>query len=193
MLSPVYIRPLLALLVMAAIVGIVTTVSRHGSQESVPVQSTNQALPHNIDVSLKKARFSEIKDGLVAWELVAEQADYDKEGNIAYLSDIIMIFKHTGSQGAVTVTADRGEYSSTAKTVRLNGNVHGVTEEDVSFNTSSILYSGTKAQFITDEAVIFRQQRLQLTAVGMELGVKNQRAHFLSSVNAAIIQDVGVK
>src|ERR1035437_7707358 len=121
MASSVYIRPLLALLVMAAIIGIVAVVLRSGPHGSAPVRPANQQLPHNIDVALKKARFSEIQDGLVVWELVTERVNYDKGGDMAYLSDIRMEFQHTRSHGPVTVTADSGEYSSSAKNVRLNG------------------------------------------------------------------------
>ncbi len=116
MVSPVYIRPLLALLVTAAIIGIVVVVLRNGSHGPAPVRSANQQLPHNIDVALKKARFSEIQDGLVVWELVAERVDYDKSGDMAYLSDIRMEFQRNRSHGAITVTADKGEYFSLTKT-----------------------------------------------------------------------------
>jgi LPS export ABC transporter protein LptC len=187
MVSLVYIRLLLALLVMAAIISIAAVVHRNGPHGSVPVRSANQQLPHNIDIALKKARFSEIQEGLVVWELVAERVDYDKGGDTAYLSDIRMEFQHNQSHGAVMVTADSGEYSSSAKTVLLNGHVHVVTEDGASFKTSSIVYTGATAQFSTADPVIFRQQRLQLTAVGMDLGVKNQRARFFSSVDASII------
>jgi len=170
MVSSVYIRPLLALLVMAAIIGIASVVLRNGTHGSAPVRAANQQLPHNIDIALKNARFSEIQDGLVVWELVAERVDYDKGGDTAYLSGIRMD-------------------SSSAKTVRLNGHVHVVTEDGASFKTSSIVYTGATDQFSTADPVIFRQQRLQLTAVGMDLGVKNQRARFFSSVDASIIMN----
>jgi LPS export ABC transporter protein LptC len=186
MVSPVYIRPLLALLVMAAIIGIATVVFRNSPHGIAPARSSNQQLPHNIDVALKKARFSEIQSGLVVWELVSERVDYDKGGDTAYLSDIRMEFQRTRSHGAVTVTADRGEYLSVAKTVRLNGHVHVKTEDGASFETSSILYTGATATFSTADPVTFRQQRLQLTAVGMNFNVKNQLARFYSSVNASI-------
>lgn len=189
MVSPVYIRFLLALLVIAAIAGVATVVLRNGPDGSAPVRSANQQPPHNIDVALKKARFSEIQDGLVVWELVAERVDYDKEGDTAYLSDIRMEFRNTGAHGAITVTADSGEYLSAAKIVRLNGNVHVVTEDGASFNTSSIVYTGTNSQFTTGDPVIFRQQRLRLTAVGMALGVNDQLAHFFSSVDASIAKN----
>jgi LPS export ABC transporter protein LptC len=187
MVSSVYIKPLLALLVIAAIVGIVTVIFRSGPHGSAPVQSANQQLPHNIDVALKKARFTEIQNGLVEWELVAERVDYDKDGNIAYLSDIRMVFPGTRSHGAITVTADKGEYSSSAKDIRLNGHVHVATEDGASFKTNSIVYTGATAQFSTVDPVLFQQQRLQLSAVGMVLGVNNQLARFSSTVNAVII------
>ena len=189
MVSPVYIRPLLALLVMAAIFGIAAAVLRSGPQGASPARPPSQQLPRNIDVSLKDARFSEIQDGQVAWELVSERVDYNKDGDLAYLSGIRMDFKHAGSHGAVSVTADSGEYSSGAKTVRLKGHVHVVTEDGASFDTGSIVYTGSAARFSTPDPVTFRQARMMLTAVGMELGVKNQQARFFSSIDAAISPD----
>lgn len=189
MVLSVYIRPLLALLVVAAIIGIAAVVLRNAPHEPVPVLSANRQLPHNIDVALKKARFSEIQNGLVVWELVAERVSYDKGGDEAYLSDIRMEFQGNRSHGTVTVTADSGEYSSLAKTVRLKGHVHVVTEDGASFKTGSIVYTGATAQFSTSDPVIFRQQRLQLTAIGMDLGAKNQRARFYSAVDASIVMN----
>jgi LPS export ABC transporter protein LptC len=187
MVSPVYIRPLLALCVMAAIIGIATVVFRNNTPETEPVLSTNQQLPQNIDIALKKARFSEIQDGILAWELIAERADYDKTGDTAYLKIIRMEFQKTPSQGAITVTADKGEYYSLKKDIYLQGNVHVVTEEGAIFDTESITYTGAIAQFTTKVPVTFRQQRMQLTAVGMDLGVKTQKAHFKSAVAASIV------
>ena len=121
MVSSVYIRPLLALLVMAAIIGIAVVVIRDGSQESKQVPSAVQQLPQNIDIALKKARFSEIQESLLVWELVAERAEYDKTGDTAYLKDIRMEFQKTPSQGAITVTADSGDYFVTKKDIFLHG------------------------------------------------------------------------
>ena len=178
---------MLALLVIVAIVGIAVAVFRSGPRDSAPVQPVHQQLPHNIDVALKNARFSEIQGGLLVWELIAGRVDYDKSGDTAYLSNIRMEFQHTRSHGSVTATADKGEYSSLEKTVRLNGHVHVVTEDGASFKTGSIIYTGATAQFTTTDQVIFRQQRIRLTAVGMSLGVNNQLARFFSTVNAEII------
>lgn len=189
MVSPVYIRPLLALFVMATIIGIATVVFLNRTPETKPVPSTKQQLPQNIDIALKKARFSEIQDSLLVWELIAERADYDKTGDTAYLKDIRMEFQKTPSQGAIIVTADSGEYYSLKKDIFLQGNVHVVTEEGAIFDTESIAYNGAIAHFTTKVPVMFRQQRMQLTAVGMDLGVKTQKAHFKSAVAASILMN----
>ena len=188
MVPPVYIRSLLALFVTAVIIGIATVVFRNVSQESKPVPSANQQqLPQNIDIALKKARFAEIQDALLVWELVAERAEYDKTGDITYLRDIRMEFQKTASQGAITVTADSGEYFIAKKDIFLKGNIHVVTDEDARFDTEKITYLSAVNQFTTKEPVIFCQQRIQLTATGMDLDVKSQKANFKSLVAASIV------
>lgn len=186
MVSPVYIKPLLALLVIAAMIGIVVVVLRDDHHRSDQVRSGDQQLPHNIDVALKQAQFSEIQDGAVVWKLVAERVDYDRKGDTAYLSAVLMEFPHSRTCGAVTVTADSGEYLSAKKIVRLKGHVHVVTEDGASFKTSSIVYTGVISQFSTNDPITFQQQRLLLNAVGMDFGVKKQQAHFYSAVAASI-------
>jgi LPS export ABC transporter protein LptC len=187
MASSVYIRPLLALVVMAAIAGMATVVFRSGSRGSEPVRSVNQQLPKNIDVALQNARFLEIQEGIVLWELIADRVDYDKDGDTASLSKIRMSFPPTRTRGTVVVTADSGDYNSVAKAVKLNGHVHVVTEEGASFNTESIVYSGSSAQFSTADPVVFRHERMRLNAVGMDMGVNDQKARFHSGINASVV------
>ena len=186
MVSPVFIRPLLALLVTAAFIGIVAVIYRNGSHDHLPVRSALQQLPQNIDIALKKARFSEIRDGSVVWELLAEDVAYDKVGEVAHLSGIRMDFVHSRLGGAIKVTADQGDYFSNNNNIKLRGKVHVETEDGCVFDTDSIEYRALESRFKTADRVVFRQQRLTLTAVGMELGVKDQRARFINSVDATV-------
>ena len=77
----------------------------------------------------------------------------------------------------------------TKKNIFLSGNVHVVTDEGAHFDTESITYNGALDRFTTNAPVIFRQQRLQLTATGMDLGVKSQKAYFKSLVVATIVMN----
>ena len=186
MVSPVFIRSVLAILVTTAFIGIVAVFFRSGSRNRAPEQSALQQLPQNIDIALKKARFSEIREGSIVWELVADQVEYDKSGEVAHLTGIRMDFVRSKSAGAITVTADRGDYSSNKNDVKLSGKVRVQTEDGMRFDTGSIEYNALKSQFKTADKIKFSQQRLTLTAVGMEMDVKSQRARFFKSIDATV-------
>lgn len=179
------IRLVLAILVLTTIIGIVTAISMKGSKQALP-KSVLQQLPQNIDVAMHKARFTEMREGTAVWELVAERAEYDKSGEVAYLSGIRMEFAKTRSAGAVAVTAAQGEYSSKSRNVRLRGKVHVTTESGASVETESVDYLAATSQFRTAEPVVFRHQRLALAAKGMEFDVKDQKARFHQTVDATV-------
>lgn len=184
--SSVKIRILLAILVTAAIIGIVAAISLKGPRRA-PMEPVRLQLPHNIDVAMHNARFAEMRNGTTIWELVAERAEYDKSGEIAYLSNIRMVFAKTRTAGAITVTASKGEYSSKSNNIKLRGAVHVTTESKASFESESIDYLAAKSQFRTADPVKFHHQRLALTALGMELNVKDQKAIFRKAIDATVI------
>lgn len=177
---------MLAILVVAAFAVIAALVFRSGSSDRRVEPKALQQLPQNIDIALKKARFSEMRDGSVVWELVADRVEYDKSGEVAHLEDIRMNFARSANTGALTVTAKQGDYFSSNRDVRLRGKVHVETENGVSFDTESIDYLASKSRLKTADQVVFRQQRLTLRAVGMEMDIKNQRARFFRQIEARV-------
>lgn len=185
MVSSGKIRILLAILITTAIVGIVVAISLKGSRRA-PMDPVNQQLPQNIDVAMHNARFYEMRAGTTVWELFAERAQYDKSGDVVYLSKIRMEFAKTRTAGAITVTAEKGEYSSKTNDVKLRGKVHVTTETSASFETESIDYLAAKSQLRTSELVSFRHKRLALSAQGMELSVKDQKARFYKEIDATL-------
>jgi len=185
MVSPRNIRLALALLVTAAIVGIVAVISLKGFRTTSP-EPVSQQLPHNIDVALHNARFSEMREGTTVWELVAERAEYDKTGAVAYLSDIHMVYAKSRTNGSITLTASKGEYSNTSKDIRLRGKVHVVTESGIIFDSESLDYLAGPSMFRTAERVDFQSERLSLSATGMEFYAKTEASRFFKSVDAVV-------
>jgi len=185
MVSPRNIRFALALLVTAAIVGIVVAISLKGFR-TTPPEPVSQQLPKNIDVALQNARFTEMRDGTTVWELVAERAEYDKTGDVVYLSDIHMVYARSRTNGSITLTAAKGEYSSASKNIRLRGKVHVVTETGMVFDTESLDYLAESSLFRTADRVDFHHERLSLAATGMELDAKAETSRFLKSIDAVV-------
>ena len=185
MVSPRNIRFVLALLVTATIVGIVSAISLKGFRTTSP-EPVSQQLPQNIDVALQNARFTEMRDGTTVWELVAKHAEYDKTGEVAYLSDIHMVYAKTRTNGSITLTASTGEYSNSSRNIRLRGKVHVVTESGMVFDTESLDYLAESSLFRTADHVDYRHERLSLAAIGMELYAKTETSHFFKSVDAVV-------
>jgi LPS export ABC transporter protein LptC len=185
MVSPRNIRFALALLVTAAIVGIVAAISLKGFRATSP-EPVSQQLPQNIDVALHNARFTEMREGTTVWELVAERAEYDKTGDVAYLSNIHMVYAKSRSNGSITLTASKGEYSNTSKNIRLRGKVHVVTESGMVFDTETLDYLAASSLFRTADRVDFHHERLSLAAIGMELDAKTETSRFFKSIDAVV-------
>lgn len=186
MVSPGKIRFALAILVTSAIIGIVAAITLKGSRQAAPPEPISRQLPQNIDMAIHDACFYEVREGTTVWKLVAKKAEYDKSGELAHLSDVRMDFAGTPSAGAITVTAAKGTYSGKSQNVALRGKVHVVTTTGVSFDTEAIDYVASSSQFRTSDEVTFRQHRLTLTAQGMELDVKSQKARFSKNIDARV-------
>ena len=176
----------MAILVTSAIIGIVVSISLKASRQPAVQEPSSRQLPKNIDMAINDARFYEVRGGRSVWELVAKKAEYDKSGDIAYLSDINMKFAKTASAGALTVTAMKGTYYNKNRNVALRGKVHVVTETGVNFDTEAIDYLAANSRFRTPDEVTCRQQRLTLIARGMELDATSQKARFLNAVDARV-------
>jgi len=178
-------RIVLAILITVTIVGIMAAIFLKGTKPASQAPALQQ-LPHNIDVALSKARFTEMRDGATVWELVADRAEYNKSGDVVYLTGVRMEFAKTRSAGAITVRAKQGEYSTKNKNVALRGAVHVESESGVIFDTEAIDYLAARSLFKTAEPVTFRHQRLALSAKGMEMDVKEQKASFYKDIDAKV-------
>jgi LPS export ABC transporter protein LptC len=185
MLSPRNIRFALALLVTVTIVGMVIAISLKGFRPTSP-GPVSQQLPQNIDVALQNARFTEMRDGVTVWELVAKRVEYDKTGETAFLEDIHMVYLKSGTSGSITLTASKGEYSNISKNIRLRGKVHVVTDSGMVFDTDSLDYLAESSLFRTDDHVNFYHERLSLSATGMELYAKTETSRFFKPVDAVV-------
>lgn len=185
MVSPRNIRLVLALLVVSAVLGILAAIFLNGSPSAPPEPVSRQSSP-TVDLALRNARFTEVRNGVTVWTIEAERAEYSKEGEVANLSGIRMVFAKKQTVGAMTVTAARGTYSTKNRNVSLHGKIHVTTDSGIIFDTTTLDYLAAASRFVTADSVTFRQQRMRLTAQGMDLDVNGQVANFRSAVNAVV-------
>ena len=151
-----------------------------------PPEPVSQQLPLNVDLALQKAHFTEVRDGVTIWTIMAERAEYSKKGDVVHLFDIHMKFFKNRTVGSIMVTADTGTYSTKSKNVNLRGKVHVTSESGIVFDTRILDYLASPSHFKTADTVTFRQKRMTLTAQGMDLYVDKQEVHFFKAVDATV-------
>lgn len=181
------IRLLLALLIFLGLFGIVASiVSRSQPKASKTSPIEQKQLPEHVDISMDNARFSEMKDGVVTWEMVAEKAVYSKNNDLATLYGIKMTFAATKKAGKCIVTAKEGTFVSSSRNVTLSGNVHIESENGARFQTQQLKYNARNGIFTSNDLIKFNHERLSLISQGMELNVTTEKVHFFKPTNATI-------
>ena len=148
-------------------------------------------LPKNIDVSLQKIHYTETREGVKKWDLVAEKADYDKSREVTRLTDVRLVVAGNGSTGEITLTAPVADYHNTTKDVTLNGQVEARSVSGMEFTTSDVKYIAASSLLKTSNPVKFTDGKLTLEGVGMEFKPATKNVRVLSKVTANILPRAG--
>jgi LPS export ABC transporter protein LptC len=184
------IRQLLALTIVVAsvslVVAIILKVTRlRGPAEVLP------RLAKNVDVSLQKIHYTETKQGVKQWDLVADKVEYDKGREITSLAGIRLVVAGNGQTGDITLTADRGEFFNQSKDVQLSGNVVARSASGMEFTTSQATYRADRSMIESSARVRFTDGKLTLEGVGMELMTVTKNLRIQRDVTADIRPGAG--
>lgn len=187
-----YFRRILGLVILIAALATVAVIVRYfidsSRKDSKTVSSSFPA-----DISMKAIHFTESRQNRKKWELFARSGSYDKQKETTSLEDVRFIVERDRKNGPLTVTARRGVYLHTPKTVNLEGNVKAVTEKGMTFETPSLSYDSAQQLFTTGERVKLTDEALSVEGTGMELSVDRQQAVVKSQVEATVYPGKGIR
>lgn len=178
------IRQILAVTIVLASASLVAViVIRH--VRSTPPGPASKSISPEIDMSLTRLTFSEMRGNEKLWDLTAERADYDKETKAARLAGVkVDIFD--GKAGGIVITAASGSYLEAQHLVTLQKNVHVVTRKGMVFDTDQLEYRSGPGVILADHPVKVADGRLTLTAQRMEMTLKDEKVLFRGAVDAVI-------
>ena len=142
------------------------------------------SLPRNIDVSLQKIHYTETKDGVKKWELLADKAEYDKAGEIVRLSGVRLEIAQAGKTGDIVLTSARADYNTRSRDVELIGDVTAKSLSGMNFKTGRIAYVAGRSMLHTIDRVKFRDRNFTVEGVGMELLVDSKTLKIMQQVEA---------
>lgn len=192
MISTGKIRQILALVIVAATLAVAGAIALKAYRA---MRSGNLIpnLPKNIDVSLQKIHYSETRDGIKKWDLVADKADYDKVNDIIHLANVRLVVLGAGESGDITLTADRADYLSAKKDVNLSGNVVAKSASGMVFTTGHAEYASAQSMIHTTDRVKFVDKGLTVEGQGMECMTETKKIKVLHDVTATYVPGAGKK
>lgn len=190
MITTSKIRQILALVIVTATLALAGAIAlkAYRGMRSFPQLPS---LPKNIDVSLKKIHYSETKDGMKKWDLVADKAEYDKSSEVIRLAAVHLDVATAGQTGDITLTADRGDYNNVSKDIRVSGNVVAKSASGMVFTTGQAAYSAARSMIHTADRVKFVDGNITVEGRGMELMTETKQVKILQDVTATVIHGTG--
>ncbi|MBT0654714.1 LPS export ABC transporter periplasmic protein LptC [Geobacter luticola] len=184
------IRLLLAVIIVLAGVSLVTTIALKVSSDKrqLPVPP---GLPGNVDVSLQKIHFTETRDGVKKWDLVADKAEYDKVRDTTHLTGIRMVVTGDQQTGDITLTADRADYDNKSRDVKLAGRVKAKSASGMEFSSATADYVAASGLLRTPDRIRYADKNMTLEGVGMEMVTGTRNLKVLRDVTASIRSGAG--
>jgi LPS export ABC transporter protein LptC len=184
------IRQLLALFVILASLSLVAAIVLKIYRGRV-TKELLRSLPKDIDVSLKKIRFTEVRDGVKKWDLVADRADYEKRKEVTHLTGVRLVVAANEKLGEITLTAPSADYHNITRDVRLDGTVVAKSSSGIEFTVEDAEYIAARAVIVSSGRVRFTDGKLTLEGVGMEFKPETKNFRILKGVTAHIESGAG--
>ncbi len=186
MLKPNKIKLILALCIVSAGIWLTTVIVVKTHRSKGPVEILRQ-LPKNIDISLQKIHYTDIKDGEKRWALVADKVEYDKSRDYTYFRSVKLdLFTKGETESKVTLVADRAVYHDKTGEIEVAGNVTATNRTGMRFETTHLYYEPSRSLISTQDHVRFVDGKLKVEGTGMELMIKTKNVRILSNVTAYI-------
>jgi len=143
-------------------------------------------LPKNIDLSLQKVHYTNTKDGVLQWDLLAHKVDYYNNSGVIKFTQAEMVLFAKGDSGKYALVADTADYHKKSGDVKLVGNITATNESGMTFSTGHLDYFASRSLVSTDDRVRLEDASLTVEGTGMELSLNTRKLRVLHNVTAVI-------
>ncbi len=184
MIRKISLRNILALAILLLAGALAVTVARN-FQGGTPEKAI-EALPRNVDFSLRELSYDETRDGQKRWRLVADRASHSVGEGVATVENVRMTFYDESGAEDLTLTARRGTFKVEAREVEVEGDVVLKSPRGYTLYTDSLFYREAERTIHTEAEVRVVSDRGELSGRGLRLNVQARTLELLSQVRARL-------
>lgn len=145
-----------------------------------------EALPKNVDIVLKGIDYTETRDGVRRWHLLADSADYNVTDGYTLIRDVFMTFFDEQGERIATLKSQTGELHTESKEVTARGEVVVESVRGYVFYADYLDFSEAARLITTDAPIRMHSDELELTGTGLKFEVDKHAYQVLSQVKARI-------
>ncbi|RQW88173.1 MAG: LPS export ABC transporter periplasmic protein LptC [Geobacter sp.] len=179
------IKQVLAFVVIAAASYLTVVIALKYHRLKSPVEMLSD-LPKNIDLSLQKVHYTNTKDGVLQWDLLAHKVDYYNDSGVIRFTQAEMVLFGKGGSGKYSLVADTADYHKKSGDVKLVGNITATNESGMTFSTGHLQYSASRSLVSTADKVRLVDASMSVEGAGMELRLDTRKLRVLHNVTAVI-------
>ncbi len=143
-----------------------------------------EALPKNVDVVLKGIDYTETRDGVRRWHLLADSADYNVTDGYTLIRDVLMTFFDEQGEQIATLKAQTGELHTQSKEVTARGEVVVKSARGYVFYSDYLDFSEAARLITTDAPIRMLSDEMELTGTGLKFDVDKHAYQVLGQVKA---------
>lgn len=186
-------RNLLAVVILL-LSGVLTVSVVRNFRGSGPEEAI-EALPKNVDLALKQINYTETREGVRKWSMVADTAAFSAGAGMTHVENIRMTFFEDDGREAATLTAREGGVETESGRVSLQGDVVVKSVRGYVIHSERLEYLKSDDLIRSDVPVRIEADWMSVSAQAMRLRVQGQKLSLLGAVQTNIksLQDRTLK
>lgn len=189
MREKVSVRNVLAFAILAMVAVLAVVIFRNYRGDTP--EAILGALPKNVDLSLKKIDYTETRNGVRRWQLIADSANYSVKNTTTHVENIHMTFYDKQGRDEATLTAQKGEMHTEKRDVSASGDVVVSTVNGYDFFSDSLFFSENDRKIRTEDPVHIVSSQMKVSGEGLEFDVDSHKYLLRSKVRALITKSDG--
>ncbi len=139
-----------------------------------PPKPHKQGTGNPDEVTLSDIQFTQVKDGVREWSLLAKRVRYRKDPNVVHF-ELIQVTYYLPREETLLLSGREGSFNMDSKDIQVTGEVELIASSGYRLKVPQLSYQAAKNQITTPDEVLFSGPSMSLKGKGLTFEVASQK------------------